>query len=63
MYEMNRKAFAILVMGFIGEKALKFKQDFVEAFDAIEAEFFKPKIPEGLPDFTNPAITARAWAD
>ena len=28
-YEMDRKGFMILVMGFTGTKALKFKQDFV----------------------------------
>ncbi len=33
---MNRQAFMILVMGFNGLEALKFIQDFVAAFDAME---------------------------
>ena len=37
MYEMNRNPWMILVMGFTGEKALQFKQDFVDAFDKMEA--------------------------
>lgn len=36
VYEMNRKGFMILVMGFTGDKALKFKNDFVDAFDGME---------------------------
>lgn len=38
MYFMNRDGFSLLVMGFTGEKALKFKIDFIEAFNAMEAE-------------------------
>jgi Rha family phage regulatory protein len=37
MYEMDRNAWMILVMGFEGEKALQFKQDFIDAFDRMEA--------------------------
>ncbi len=35
MTEMNRKGFMLLVMSFNGERAAKFKNDFVDAFDAI----------------------------
>jgi len=37
MFEMDRKAWMILVMGFTGPEALKFQQDFVDAFDRMEA--------------------------
>ena len=34
--EMNRNAFSLLAMGFTGKKALKWKIDFVRAFNAME---------------------------
>lgn len=37
-YEMTRDGFSLLVMGFTGEKALKFKIDFIKAFNAMESE-------------------------
>lgn len=37
MYYMNRDGFSLLVMGFTGEKALKFKIQFIEAFNQMEA--------------------------
>jgi Rha family phage regulatory protein len=36
MYEMDRKAFTILVMGFTGKKALEWKMRFYDAFEAME---------------------------
>lgn len=59
MYVMNRDGFSLLVMGFTGEKALKFKIAFIEAFNAMENQlkYFT------LPDFNDPVISARAWAD
>lgn len=36
MYVMNRDGFTLLVMGFTGEKALKFKIDYIEAFNKME---------------------------
>lgn len=35
-YEMNFNGFALLTMGFTGEKALKFKLDYIAAFDAMK---------------------------
>lgn len=37
MYLMNRDGFSLLVMGFTGEKALRFKLDYIEAFNKMEA--------------------------
>lgn len=36
MYIMNRDGFSLLVMGFTGEKALKFKLEYIEAFNKME---------------------------
>ena len=35
---MNRDGFTLLVMGFTGEKALKFKLEYIAAFNAMEKE-------------------------
>ena len=37
MYVMNRKGFSILVMGYNGVKALRFKDAFYDAFDKMES--------------------------
>ncbi len=38
MYLMDRDGFSFLVMGFTGEKADKWKLDFIDAFNAMEAK-------------------------
>lgn len=38
MFEMDRDGFSLLAMGFTGEKALKWKLDYIKAFNAMEAE-------------------------
>lgn len=38
MYEMNRDGFSLIAMGFNGEKALKWKIDYINAFNAMENE-------------------------
>lgn len=38
MYEMDRDGFSLLAMGFTGEKALKWKLDYINAFNAMENE-------------------------
>jgi Rha family phage regulatory protein len=37
-YEMDRDGFTLLAMGFTGEKALKWKLRYIEAFNTMEAE-------------------------
>ena len=37
-YSMNRDGFSLLVMGFTGEKALKWKLDYIKAFNFMEKE-------------------------
>jgi Rha family phage regulatory protein len=62
MFLMNRDGFSLLAMGFTGKQALKFKMDFVGAFNKME-EALKRTTMTALPDFTNPAEAARAWAE
>jgi len=37
-YEMDRRGFTVLAMGFTGEKALKWKLRYIDAFEHMEAE-------------------------
>lgn len=53
MYEMDRDGFSLLVMGFTGEKALKWKISYIEAFNAME-KFIK-SIQSAKMDY--PALT------
>lgn len=59
-YYMNRDGFSLLVMGFTGAEAIEWKLKYIEAFNAMEK---KLKNPLALPNFSNPAEAARAWAD
>lgn len=45
MFIMNRDGFTLLAMGFKGKKAMKFKLDYIKAFNAMEAELRKQKKP------------------
>lgn len=38
MYVINRDGFTLLAMGFTGEKALRFKLEYIKAFNAMEAK-------------------------
>lgn len=42
-YVMNRDGFTLLAMGFTGKRAMKFKLDYIAAFNAMESELRKPK--------------------
>ena len=48
MFFMNRDGFTLLAMGFSGERALKFKVDYINAFNAMQAELKsqKPALPD-----------------
>lgn len=59
-YYMNRDGFSLLVMGFTGAEAIEWKLKYIEAFNSMEK---KLKNPLALPNFSNPAEAARAWAD
>lgn len=59
-YLITRDGFTFLAMGFTGAKAAEFKEKYIAAFNAMEQELLHRT---QLPDFTDPAIAARAWAD
>lgn len=48
MYVMNRDGFTLLAMGFTGKKALKFKMDYIAAFNAMESELRKLSVRKPL---------------
>lgn len=60
MYLMNRDGFTLLAMGFTGTKAMEFKIDYINAFNKMESKIKKSIAI--LPDFTDPAEAAMAWA-
>ena len=64
-YYMSQDGFTFLAMGFTGEKAARFKEAYIKAFNAMDAQIRCDNIRKAanLPDFTNPAIAARAWAE
>lgn len=43
MFVMNRDGFTLLAMGFTGDKALRFKLDYIKAFNAMEGRIRKPQ--------------------
>ena len=62
MYLMNRDGFSLLVMGFTGPEALEWKIKYINAFNEMEKELQESSSP-ALPDFSDPVVAARAWAD
>ena len=60
MFLMNRDGFTLLAMGFTGVKAMEFKIDYINAFNKMESKIKKSIAV--LPDFTDPAEAAMAWA-
>lgn len=46
MFVMNRDGFTLLAMGFTGRKALKFKLDYIAAFNAMERSLKEIKTPQ-----------------
>lgn len=60
-YLMNRDGFTLLAMGFTGKDALQWKMKYIAAFNNMEQKLQNKMLM--LPDFTNPAEAARAWAE
>lgn len=46
IFVMNRDGFTLLAMGFTGKKALKFKLDYIAAFNAMERSLKEIKTPQ-----------------
>lgn len=66
-YLLSKDGFIMLTMGYIGEKAMKFKEAYITRFNEMEAELAQRRVPDdptslGLPDFRNPVEAAKAWA-
>lgn len=48
-YTITRDGFAFLAMGFTGKEAAKWKEAYITAFNAMEAELTKPAVKPALP--------------
>lgn len=59
VYEMTRDGFSLLVMGFTGTKALKFKTDFINAFNKME-EMIRTGSSVQVPQFDIPQTFSQA---
>lgn len=65
-YLLSKDGFALLTMGYTGEKAMKFKVAYINRFNEMEDQLAN-RVPDdptslGLPDFRNPVEAAKAWA-
>ena len=60
---LSKDGFTILTMGYTGKEAMAFKEAYIARFNEMEEALRHTSVPAGLPDFTNPAVAARAWAD
>ena len=60
MYLMDKDAFTLLVMGYTGEEAMRFKLSYIRRFNEMEEAL---RARTAIPEFSNPAIAARAWAE
>ncbi len=49
-YQLTRDGFSLLVMGFTGQKALSWKLKYIEAFNAMENQMSRVRIPETFAD-------------
>jgi Rha family phage regulatory protein len=47
-YEMNRRGFSLLAMGFTGAAAMKWKSAFLDAFEAMEKELTRRQNPSSM---------------
>lgn len=61
MYAMSKDGFVLLVMGYTGSEAMRLKKAYIARFNEMEEEL-RNRVP-GLPNFDNPALAARAWAE
>ncbi|EGO8180425.1 Rha family transcriptional regulator [Enterococcus faecalis] len=55
---MNRDGFTLLAMGFTGQKALKFKLKYIEAFNRMEKEIQQLKLPTSKRELALLALSA-----
>jgi anti-repressor protein len=63
VYYMNRDGFTLLAMGFTGNKALKFKLKYIEAFNEMEAEIQNERAKGYQKELTGEELMARALVE
>ena len=63
MYLINRDGFTLLAMGFNGKEALKFKLQYIEAFNKMEEYIKNGEVKVFSYMIDDPAKRARLWAD
>lgn len=61
MYLLSKDGLMMVTMGYTTPGAMKIKEAYINRFNEME-ERLRNSIP-GLPDFNNPALAARAWAE
>lgn len=62
-YIMNRKGFSLLAMGFTGKKALQWKVNYIDAFDAMEKALTEHKSEEYINARKNGILTRKSETD
>lgn len=61
MYLLSKDGFMMVAMGYTTPEAMTIKESYIARFNEME-ERLRNSIP-GLPNFQNPALAARAWAE
>lgn len=57
-FDMDQDGFALLAMGFTGQKALRWKLKYIEAFNTMRAQLAKPQAV----DYNDPAVLLGAFS-
>lgn len=60
-YLIAKDGLTMLIMGYTGEDAIRFKEAYIKRFNEMEAALKSKAIM--MPNFSNPAEAARAWAN
>jgi phage regulator Rha-like protein len=63
MYLMNRDGFTLLAMGFTGKKALKFKLEYINAFNQMERQLKEASSPQLPQTFSEALMLAARQAE
>lgn len=61
MYLLSKDGLMMVTMGYTTPEAMAIKESYIAEFNRMEEEL-RNRVP-GLPNFDNPALAARAWAE
>lgn len=61
MYLLSKDGLTMVTMGYTTPEAMAIKESYIAEFNRMEEEL-RNRVP-GLPNFDNPALAARAWAE